>query len=264
MCCTSTGTDTVWIQKYIAKLLFQEASNTCGLHLFMTIDLLDRIFNCLEKEVDNSSKWNSKSTSQYLLNHGPGRPHIGKCPADQPVPLSNSSLLLSTHLHPSLLSTHHSKTGGKDAIPVIWQPQGIPARQPWTNDKNGGSWSAYFFRLPPSLCPKMREVPSIAAWVNCFRQYLAILAESEVESCALRALIHPRTNPKPCNMPALSTFPSYYSKGKRQGPWVQFPIASSGTEGNAQGKCVDIDTPATQAQGTTMPQSAKDWGRLNL
>ena len=154
MCCTSTGTNTAWIQNYIAKLLFQEASNTCGLHLFMTIDLLDRIVNCLEKEVDNSSKWNSKSNSQYLLNHGPGRLHIGKCPADQLVPLSNNSLLLSTHLHSSLLSTHHSKTGGKDAIPAICQPQGIPAGQPWTNDKNGGSWSAYFFRLPPSLCPK--------------------------------------------------------------------------------------------------------------
>ena len=115
-----------------------------------------------------------------------------------------------------------------------------------------------------AFAQKMREVPSIVAWVNCFRQYLAILAKSEAESCALRALIHPRTNPKPCNMPALSTFPSHYSKGKRQGLWVQFPIASSGTEGNAQGKCVDIDTPATQAQGTTMPQSAKDWGRLNL
>ena len=37
---------------------------------------------------------------------------------------------------------------------------------------------AAFSGLPPSLLPKMREVPSIAAWAYCFGQYVAVLAES--------------------------------------------------------------------------------------
>ena len=162
---------------------------------------------------------------------------------------------------------------------------------------------AAFSGLPPSLRPKMREVPSIAAWAYCFGQYVAVLAEShphlvkdrltymclilsearknggrgwsdydtlfrqhaaagdqepshpelqmdwtrletslhatylvggrdregrlcrhcggsdhEAEWCALRALTHPRTEPKPGYMPAPSTPPSHYPRGKTRTP----------------------------------------------
>ena len=43
-------------------------------------------------------------------------------------------------------------------------------------------------------------------------------SDHEAEWCALRALTHPRTEPKPGYMPAPSTSPSHYSRGKTRTP----------------------------------------------